>query len=74
MISFFKVCCAPSNILRSVLIAAIVGSLLILLNHYETVTSGNLTGAVIVRLSFNYLVPFVVSLIASTLQIMKYEE
>jgi hypothetical protein len=50
---------------RSLKMAAVVGTLLVLINHGDSIASGVLTGMQIVKIAVTFLVPYCVSTISS---------
>lgn len=54
-------CLAPARLRRTAAIAAVVGTILTLLNQGDVILGGNATSATAVKAGLNYLVPFVVS-------------
>jgi hypothetical protein len=52
---------SPRVLKRNLLIAALVGSLLSLVNQYDVLRGASFTSPLFVKLLFNYLIPFAVS-------------
>ena len=71
---FLKHCYSRSNLFRSFVISIIVGTLLVLINYSKYIFHENLTVDMILPMSMNYVIPFFVSKVASTIQIAKYEK
>lgn len=46
---------------RTLAIALVVGTILMLINHFDTIVSGEATSATWVKVALTYCVPFVVS-------------
>ncbi len=61
-------------IIRSLRIAAIVGTILVAINQGDAIVSGALTGQLMWKIPMTYLVPFLVSTYASVSTIDKYEQ
>ena len=57
----FRLWFAPSTLRKTLKIAAIVGTLLSIINQGSVILSGDATTATWVRVGLNYLVPFCVS-------------
>lgn len=51
----------PPNLARTLLTAAVVGSILFLINHLDTVLAGTATPATWIKTGVTYLVPFFVA-------------
>ena len=56
-----KTCATPSNLKRTLLIAAVVGSVLSMINEGGAIVYGHVRTATTVKIAFNFVVPFVVS-------------
>jgi len=52
---------------RNLLVALVVGSILSLVNQVDLVLRGELTLGLLVKVAFNYLVPFIVASIGAAL-------
>ena len=63
-----KIATERNVIFRSIKIAAIVGTVLMIINHYDAILAGEISGRRIFQICLTYLVPFSVSTISSTLQ------
>ena len=55
----------PATVTRSARIAAVVGSVLFVINQLDVVARGDVTTVVILKICLTYLVPFGVSLFSS---------
>ena len=53
------------TIARSLKVAAVVGTLLVLINHFDVLASGQLNGLIIVKILLTYLVPYSVATYAA---------
>ena len=51
----------PPHLLRTVLIALVVGTVLFAINHLDEVLSGKATRTIWIKIAVTYLVPFTVS-------------
>ncbi|GIW56937.1 MAG: hypothetical protein KatS3mg082_3341 [Nitrospiraceae bacterium] len=54
-------CLEPWVIKRSAAVAAVVGTALNLIHHYDALLGGGLTADVLVRVALTYLIPYLVS-------------
>ncbi len=63
--SWLAVAMEHKIIKRSLIIAALVGTILTLINHGDTIISGNLETAHIVKIILTYVVPYAVSTYSS---------
>jgi hypothetical protein len=54
-------CRQPSNLRRTLTIALIVGCLLSIINQGDVIVHGDATGATVLKVCLNFVVPFVVS-------------
>ena len=54
-------CRKPANLKRTLTIAAIVGTVLSLINEGGVIIHGNVTGATAWKIGLNFVVPFIVS-------------
>ncbi len=52
---------------RNLLIAVIVGSVLSTVNQMEFIVGGQITSRVLIKIVFNYLVPFTVASVSASL-------
>ena len=52
---------------RSMKIAAIVGPLLAVINHYDAILSGNFSTTTVIQIVLTFVVPFAVALTSSAL-------
>ena len=52
---------SPGVVKRSACISLVVGTVLSIANQYEALASGQVTSRLIVKVAFNFLVPFVVA-------------
>lgn len=59
---------------RAAVIALIVGTLLALINHGDTLLTGTLSTADITKILLTYLVPFSVSLVSSVLAVLERQK
>ncbi|MEP4770823.1 MAG: nitrate/nitrite transporter NrtS [Roseibium sp.] len=59
---------------RATIIAAIVGTLLGLINHGDKMLDGTLDGTGLFKIVLTYFVPFSVSLVSSVLTVMDREK
>ena len=57
----FRLWFAPATLRKTMMIAAIVGTLLSLINQGSVIFGGDATAATWVRVGLNYVVPFCVS-------------
>jgi hypothetical protein len=57
----FKLWFAPATLRKTLVIAAVVGTLLSAINQGSVITGGNATTATWIRVALNYVVPFCVS-------------
>ena len=65
---FFKHATARATLRRSVKVAALVGTILAIINHYDMLLSGNFTARRCIQIIVTYFVPFSVSTASSALQ------
>ena len=63
--SFWQLVCEPTIVRRALKVAALVGTLLLLINHGEAVWNGELDGPRLIRIGLTYLVPYAVSTFSS---------
>jgi hypothetical protein len=56
-----ETCRAPSNLKRTLTIAGIVGCILSIINEGDVIAHGHATGATVIKICLNFVVPFVVS-------------
>ncbi len=61
-------------ILRSLKVAAIVGTILVAINQGDAIASGVVTGQLLWKIPMTYLVPYLVSTFASVSAIAKHEQ
>jgi hypothetical protein len=54
-------CSTPSNLRRTVIIAAVVGCILSIINEGDVLVHGHATGATAAKICLNFVVPFIVS-------------
>jgi len=54
-------CRQPSNLRRTLTIALIVGCILSIINQGDVIVHGDATGATVLKVCLNFVVPFVVS-------------
>jgi len=54
-------CRQPSNLRRTLTIALIVGCILSIINQRDVIVHGDATGATVLKVCLNFVVPFVVS-------------
>jgi len=65
---FFKHATARATLRRSVKVAALVGTILAIINHYDMLLSGNFTTGRCIQIIVTYFVPFSVSTVSTALQ------
>ena len=58
---------------RSIKVALVVGTILALINHYESIIAGSLGLAVTLQILLTYAVPYSVSTFGSAMQAMQME-
>lgn len=68
MKQFLKHSLKKSSLYRGLKVAALVGLLLALINHYDVIFAGTLNQTHIFKILLTFLVPFSVSIISSGLQ------
>src|SRR5207248_10109231 len=56
-----ETCSAPSNLRRTLTIAAIVGCILSIINEGDVIVNGHAGGTTAVKMCLNFVVPFIVS-------------
>lgn len=61
MRSALRFCAQREHLRRTVVIAALVGTLLTAINLGDVIVDGRATSGTLVKVALNYLVPFVVS-------------
>ncbi|MEO7229768.1 MAG: nitrate/nitrite transporter NrtS [Candidatus Limnocylindrales bacterium] len=54
-------CLRPAHLQRTIAIALVVGTILVLLNHADTLLAGQFSVGLGLKVAANYLVPFMVS-------------
>jgi hypothetical protein len=54
-------CRQPANLRRTITIAAVVGTVLTLINQGDVLANGDATGVTALKIVMNYIVPFIVS-------------
>lgn len=54
-------CRQPSNLRRTVTIALVVGCILSIINQADVIVHGDATGATVLKICLNFVVPFIVS-------------
>ena len=74
MMNWLVVALRRDVIIRSLKIAAIVGTILVAINQGDVIVSGALTGHLMWKIPMTYLVPFLVSTYASVSAIDKHEQ
>jgi hypothetical protein len=57
--------------MRGIRVAAIVGPILIALNHWDTLLYGQVTGVIVTKMILTPLIPFCVSVYSSVSTIMR---
>ena len=65
---FLKYATTRATLRRSVKVAALVGTILAIINHYDMLLSGNFTTRRCIQIIVTYFVPFSVSTASSALQ------
>jgi len=60
--------------IRSLKVAAIVGTVLVAVNQGDAIAGGMLTGQLMWKIPMTYLVPYLVSTYASVSAIVKHEQ
>ena len=68
---WLKLACEPPVLMRGIRVAVIVGPILILLNHGDTLFFGTVTSAVALKMILTPLVPFCVSVYSSVSTIIR---
>lgn len=63
--SWFRLAFSRSVVRRAACIAAVVGSILAVINHGDSILSGSLTAAQVWKIGLTYLVPYTVSTLSS---------
>lgn len=71
--SWLALALAPSTVRRSVKVAAVVGTLLIAINHGDALLRGDLTLARVLRMLLTVLVPYGVSTAASVAALREHD-
>jgi hypothetical protein len=56
-----QTCAEPSNLRRTLTIAAVVGCILSIINEGDVILHGHATGSTAVKIGLNFVVPFIVS-------------
>ena len=56
-----------SNLRRALLMAAIVGTVLVAINHWDQLRAGPMRSGLVVKCILSYAVPFVVSMVSAVL-------
>jgi hypothetical protein len=54
-------CRQPSNLRRTLTIALVVGLILSIINQGDVIVQGDATGATVLKVGLNFVVPFIVS-------------
>ncbi len=65
---FIKHACDPVCIKRSIKVALVVGTVLLIINHYDELIHGTLNATNIFQIGLTYLVPYFVSTFGSAMQ------
>jgi hypothetical protein len=65
---FFKYATQPATLRRAAKVAALVGTILAAINHYDMFLSGTFTTRRWIQIIVTYCVPFSVSTLSSALQ------
>ncbi len=65
---FFKHACDPVCIKRSIKVALVIGTILLIINHYDELVYGTLNTTNIVQIGLTYLVPYFVATFGSAMQ------
>ncbi len=65
---FFRYAFERTCVARSAKVALVVGTLLAVINHYDGIIMGKLTGTDIFQILLTYLVPYAVSTYGSAMQ------
>jgi hypothetical protein len=61
LLAAVETCRRPANLKRTLTIAAIVGTVLSMINEGGAIIHGNVTGATSWKIALNFVVPFIVS-------------
>ena len=67
--SFLHIATQRSVVIRAARIAAVVGLILAIINHGDTIVSGEVTTATVFKIVLTFLVPFGVSTFSSVLAV-----
>jgi hypothetical protein len=73
MSNLIKLSMRKHNLRRAIILALVVGTLLAVINHYDTIMDGQISNKTVMKILVTYLVPFVVSLTSSTLADRKHQ-
>jgi hypothetical protein len=65
MNTWLKLAVRSDVVVRSVKIAAVVGTILALINHYDRILAGSWTTTMVIKIVLTYLVPYGVSTVAA---------
>ncbi len=60
--------------MRALKVSLVVGTLLMLINHADTIVNSGLTGNILVKIIMSYLVPYFVSAFSSVQTIQSHNE
>lgn len=63
--AWFEIAFRRSICLRAIKVGVIVGTILMVINHGDTLLNGNITAGTAMKIALTYLVPYVVSTYAS---------
>lgn len=69
MPEFLVLCFTKSVVRRACLSAIIVGSILILINHFDALARGELDSTRLFRITLTVIVPYIVSTVSSVITI-----
>ncbi len=61
MVDALRYCMTRARLRRTAAIALVVGTVLMLINHFDTIVSGDATRTTWLKVALTYCVPFVVS-------------
>jgi hypothetical protein len=73
MADILALCFSKSVVIRAVLSAVIVGTVLILINHYDAFTGGGMDNRRLFQISLTLIVPYIVSTVSSVITIQEID-
>ena len=70
---FFKHACDPVRVKRSIKVTLVVGTTLLIINHFDELAFGTLNATNIFQIGLTYLMPYMDSTFGSAMQVRHIE-